>query len=231
LTTLSRIGDSDSRAYLTGGRDQGRIFRKAMRHSRIVRVLRLAIPVTVGIGCLGAFAVFSLFDPWRDLERAPSVAGVVISGTKIVMQRPRLGGFTKDKRPYTVTARSATQDITTPDVLELEDIRAVLTTADQGDVEVIAHSGVYDGKSEKMALKRSIVVKSSAYVARLLEATVGVKTGHVLSERPVQVEMLQGTVNSNRLEVINSGEVLIFDNGVTMLLDSDNSNTTKAAAR
>jgi len=231
LTVLSQIGDSDSRAYLTGGRDQTRIFRKAVRHSRIVRVLRVAIPAAVGIGCLGTAAVFTLLDPWRSLDRMPSVAGVVVSGTKIIMQRPRMGGFTNDKRPYTVTARSAAQDITKPDVLELEDIHAILTTAGQGDVEVTARSGVYDGKSEKMELTQSIVVKSSAYVARLTEATIGVKSGHVLSVRPVQVDMLQGTVNSNRLEVINSGEVLIFGDGVTMLLNDDKSNTTKAAAR
>lgn len=231
LTTLSQIGDGSSRAYLTGGRDQGRIFRKAIRHSRIVRVLRVAIPVAVGVACLGTLAVFTVFDPFSGLERMPSVAGVVVSGTKIIMQRPKLGGFTKDKRPYTITARSAAQDITNPDVLELEDIRALMTTAAQGDVEVVAHSGVYDGKSERMALKQKVVVTSAAYVARLTEAMVAVKTGHVVSERPVQVDMLQGTINSNRLEVINSGEVLIFGDGVTMHLNDDNPNTTKAAAR
>ena len=231
LTTLSQIGDRDSRAFLTGGRDHSRIYRKAARHSRIVRVLRLAIPGIVGIGCLGAFALFTLFDPWRDLDRVPTVAGVVVSGTKIIMQRPRLGGFTKDKRPYTVTARSAAQDITNPDLLELEDIHAVLTTLGQGDIDVVAHSGVYDGKAESMALHRSIVVKSSAYTVRLTQATVGVKTGHILSEQPAVVEMLQGTVNSNRLEVINSGEVIIFGNGVTMVIDNtDAANATDAAS-
>ena len=42
---------------------------------------------------------------------------------------------------------------------------------------------------------------------------------HVLSEKPVEVKMLQGTISANRLEVTASGEVIRFDRGVTVVMD------------
>jgi lipopolysaccharide export system protein LptC len=221
LTTVSQTGDRDRRAFLSVGRDQDRMFRAARRHSRWVRIVRVVLPASIGIGSVAAYIVLSVFDPWTELERMPTVAGVVVSGTKIMMQQPKLGGYTKDKRPYTVTARTAAQDIKNPDVLELEDIRANIKTLQQGDIELIAHSGVYDGKAENLVLNRNIVITSPSYVARLLEARVAVKSGHVVSERPVEVDMLQGTIRSNRLEVVNSGDVLLFDRGVTLMLEKD----------
>jgi lipopolysaccharide export system protein LptC len=177
------------------------------------------------------FAAATLFDYMGELDRTSSSAGVVVSGTKITMRQPKLAGFTKDKRPYTVTARSAAQDVTNPDVLELDQVRAVLATPTQGEVEVVARGGIYDGKGEKLSLKDDIVVTSASYVARLKEAQVGVKSGHVVSEQPVEVDIMQGKINSNRLEVIDNGAVLLFDNGVTMLIEQDDNHPTRAAKR
>jgi hypothetical protein len=37
------------------------------------------------------------------------------------------------------------------------------------------------------------------------------------------VKMLQGTVNANRLEVTESGAVIRFSGGVTLIIEDDNS--------
>ena len=42
--------------------------------------------------------------------------------------------------------------------------------------------------------------------------------GSVVSEKPVVVQMLNGVLNANRLEVADNGEVIRFDGGVTMTL-------------
>ena len=39
-----------------------------------------------------------------------------------------------------------------------------------------------------------------------------------MSEQPVEVQMLQGTLNANRLEIVDSGDLVRFDGGVTMTL-------------
>ena len=59
----------------------------------------------------------------------------------------------------------------------------------------------------------------AGYEAQLSEAVIDIRNGNVVSEKPVEVKMLNGTVNANRLEVIESGDVIRFDGGVTVTLD------------
>ena len=221
--TTTHVNDLDAIGFVASPRrDPARAFRAALRHSRLVRILRVGIPASLALGAFATYLVISFFNPFGHLAKLPIGAdGLVISGTKIMMRHPRLNGYTKDKRPYTMTARTAAQDVTKPDILELQDIRATLTTADRGDVEIVAQDGLYDGKADRLTLRNNVVVTSSEVQVQLHEAIVQIKAGHVLSEHPVEVRLLQGTVNSNRLEVRESGAVLRFDNGVTMIIDDD----------
>jgi lipopolysaccharide export system protein LptC len=227
LTTVSYIDASyidehGTRAVRATGRSDGeRMYRRAMRHSRNVRVLRLALPITIVLAGLATIVVATWLDPLRKLAKLPvDAAGLVVSGTKITMQQPRMAGFTRDARPYVVTASTATQDLLNPDTLELHDIHSVMELVDKTKFDLTAKDGIYDTKNEKMALQTNIVVISTRYTAYLSQAQVDVKLGHVVSERPVEVKMLQGTINGNRMEVLNSGDVIRFERGVTVVLDA-----------
>ena len=201
-------------------RDGERMYRRAMRHSRNVRVLRVAIPLTIALGTIATVVVMTWLDPLRALAKLPvDAAGLVVSGTKITMQQPRMAGFTKDSRPYVVTATAATQDLLNPDTLELQDIHAVMEMVDKSRFDLKAKSGLYDTKNEKLALQTNIVVTSNRYIAFMSQAQVNVRAGHVVTERPVEVKMQQGTINGNRMELFNSGDLIRFDRGVTMLVD------------
>ena len=206
----------------TGRNDSQRKYRAAARHSLLVRFLRVALPFGVVVGVLGTFVVVKVLDPLRELMKLPiNVGGLVVSGSKITMQQPRLTGFTSDSRPYVVTARAAAQDVTRPDQLELEEIRATIDMKDSGPVELLAHSGLFETKADRLTLQRSIQINSANYQARLIEAIVNIRSGHIVSEKPVEITMLKGTINANRFELINSGEVVRFDQGVTMVLTMD----------
>jgi lipopolysaccharide export system protein LptC len=90
---------------------------------------------------------------------------------------------------------------------------------DHNSVEMRATSGVYDIKAEILKLQHNIVLTSSTgYQGRLSEAVIDVHKGSVVSEKPVVVQMLNGVLNANRLEVADNGEVIRFDGGVTMTL-------------
>ena len=74
----------------------------------------------------------SWLDPLKVLVRLPIDAGrLVISGTKITMEAPKLSGYTKDRRWYELTANAAAQDITKPDLIELNEIRAKIEAEDK----------------------------------------------------------------------------------------------------
>jgi lipopolysaccharide export system protein LptC len=221
LTTVSHIEQRGTHAFTATGRtDNKRVFRAARRHSRLVRLLRVGLPLGSALAVLAILVVGTVLDPLRALAKLPvNIGGLVVSGTKITMQQPRFTGFTQDARPYVVTAQQAAQDITSPDKVELENIRAVLDAKENGNVEMVAHSGLFETKADKLTLLQQIVITSPSYQVRLTEAVINVRTGHVVSEKPIEVSMLQGTLNANRLEMINSGEIVRFEGGVTLVLD------------
>jgi lipopolysaccharide export system protein LptC len=230
-TDLSQAGDYAPRGYVAAGRtDNGRVFRAAVRHSRLVRLLRVAIPLGIVAGALATVLAATVLDPLRALAKLPvDISGLVVSGSKITTQGPRLTGFTQDRRPYVVTARAASQDFTKPDTIELQEIRATLAMKDDAAIELTAQVGLFEIKADRLTLQENILVNSSNYKARLSEALINVRTNHIVSEKPVEVTMPQGTINANRLEVVNSGEVIRFERGVTMVLTPERDGSRAAS--
>jgi lipopolysaccharide export system protein LptC len=206
------------RAYWTmSRRDADRAFRAARRHSRLVRILRITVPVTVVIGLI-IVALVTYFNPLRMLAKLPiNIDNLVVSGTKVTMEQPRLAGFTSDARAYELVADTAAQDMTKPDIVELRNIRAKVEMQDKTSMEMTAVSGIYDAKGETLKLEREILLRSSTgYQGRLSEAMIDIRKGNVVSEHPVEVKLLQGTLNANRLDIFDSGDVVRFHGGVVM---------------
>jgi lipopolysaccharide export system protein LptC len=220
------------RAERQVGRSDGdRVFRAAARHSRFVRFLRRAIPA--GILAIAAILIVSaFFQPFRFIAAFPIDPGKVsLSGTKIVMELPRLTGFTHDARPYELTARAAAQDVMHPDLLELKDISAHVKLQSGEGVELKSVTGLYDTKAEILKLSdRIVMTSSSGYEGRLSEATVNVGSGHVVSESPVEVKLLNGWLNAKRLEILNNGALIVFDGGVEMTLNVESPPSPAATA-
>jgi lipopolysaccharide export system protein LptC len=202
-----------------GGSDRAAVFRAARRHSRMVRFFRRAIPVSL-IVILAAVAAAAYFQPLRLLSKLPIDAGrLVVSGTKITMESPRLGGYTRDGRPYELTASAAAQDVTNPNVLELKNVHARVTMQDKSNVDVRADTGVYDTKADVMVLHDNVtLVSSTGYTVYLMDAQVDNKSGRIVSEHPVEVKLTNGTVNGNNIEVTDNGELIHFGNGVETYL-------------
>ena len=195
---------------------------RAARHSRRVRFLRIAIPVVI-VFTLGTTWLVSWLDPLKVLVRLPIDAGrLVISGTKITMEAPKLSGYTKDRRWYELTASAAAQDITKPDLIELHDVRAKVEAEDKSSTMFLsAKDGVFNRKAGILTLNNDISLKSSSgYEMKLNEAVVDTATGEVISNKPVEVITQHATLNADRLEVIKSGEVVRFVGNVVMNLSA-----------
>ena len=213
----ARTDQDAAHTYWTMGRgDSERAFKAARRHSRVVRILRIAVPASVGLVVV-IVALVTFFNPLRMLARLPiNIDNLVVSGTKVTMEQPHLSGFTSDARAYELTADTAAQDMTKPDLVELRNIRAKVEMQDKSMMELTAITGLYDSKGETLRLDRDIRLNTSSYRARLSEAMIDIRKGSVVSEHPVEVKMLQGTLNANRLDIVDSGEVVRFHDGVVM---------------
>ena len=188
-TITARTDAQTARAYWTMSRgDSERTFRSARRHSRFVRLLRISIPAGVVVVCIGLFLA-TYFNPLRLIGKLPiDVSNLIVAGSKITMEHPRLSGFTHDARAYELSADTAKQDLTKPDLIELS--------------------------------------SSTGYSGHLSEAVVDIRKGYVVSEHPVELNLLQGNLTANRLEIIDSGDLVRFDRGVTMRLMLGNADKT-----
>ena len=195
-------------------------FARAARHSRMVRLLRVAVPAAVVLAMASIIAV-SVFNPFRILlPKIPVEMGnLVVSGTKITMESPHLAGFSTDQRPYELWAKAAVQDLAAPDHVELKTLRAKVMMEDKSTVTMDAHTGYFDSKQQLLDLRKDIFLQSSTgYEAKLTQAYVDINKGSVTSDEHVDVKLLNGTLTADKLRILNSGEVVRFEGNVVMNL-------------
>jgi lipopolysaccharide export system protein LptC len=198
-------------------------FAIAARHSRLVRILRIAVPAVVGLAMAGVVAI-SIFNPFRALmKQLPlDMDNLVVSGSKITMESPHMSGFTPDQRPYEVWAKTATQDLTDPDHVELKTLRAKILQEDRSTVTLEARTGLFDTKAQLLDLRKDIFLQSSTgYEARLSQAMLDIGKGTVTSEEPVDVKLLNGTLTADRLRITEKGALVRFEGHVVMNLIMD----------
>lgn len=222
MTTVYPVGVASGAAFSASSRgDIGRIYRSALRHSRYVRWLRLGVPAGI-LAMLLMVAAANYMPPIGGFRLPGELGKLVIKGTKITMQQPRLTGFTNDSRSYEFTANAAAQDITKPDLVELHEPHAKIQMQDKSTVTMSAVSGVYNMKSEMLKLSDDInLVSSIGYEGRLSEALIDVRKGSVVSEKPVLVKLLNGFLKAQRLEVVDNGAMVRFGGGVDMTILPD----------
>src|SRR5258708_30625095 len=133
-------------------------FAIAARHSRIVRALRIAVPAAVTLS-MAAIVLVSIFNPFRMLlPKLPlDMENLVVSGTKITMESPHMSGYTPDRRPYEVWAKTATQDVTDPDHVDLKTLRAKVLMEDRTTTIILdARNGLMDTKQQQLDLRKDI---------------------------------------------------------------------------
>ena len=197
-------------------------FAKAKRHSDRVRLMRKAVPAVV-IAAMGFIVVASVFNPFRILSKLPiDISKLAIQGTRITMESPHLSGFTSDQRPYELWAKSATQDVSDPNSVELHELRAKVQMEDKTGVTMDARNGLFDSKTQLLDLKDDIFLQStSGYEARLTQASVDLGAGNVSSDEPVAVKLLNGTLDAKSLRITEGGALVRFDGGVSMILIPD----------
>jgi lipopolysaccharide export system protein LptC len=195
-------------------------FAAAARHSRMVRMLRVLVPAAVLLALASIVLIQVFLNPFKSALKLPvDISNLVVSGTKITMETPHLAGFSTDQRPYEVWAKAAIQDLTNPDNVELQTLRAKVMMEDKSTVTMDARTGFFDSKQQMLDLRKDIFLQSSTgYEAKLSQAYIDINKGTVTSDEHVDVKLLNGTLTADRLKIINSGEIVRFEGNVVMNL-------------
>ena len=202
--------------------DINRLVRAARRHSALVRFVRIALPIGVVVA-LTALVLITYFDPMRMLDKLPAVSGkLAVQGSKITMEAPKIAGYTRDSRAYEMTAETAIQDLTKPDMVDLRNIRATVELPGPNLVQISAGSGIYNTKTEHLLMRDQVTFATAhGYRGKLKDAAVDVKLGNISSEQPVEILLPDGLLKANKLEIVESGDLIRFDRGVVLTLDAD----------
>ena len=214
-----RMGETQTMVVIS--RDElARRYADAKRHSLIVQFLRFLIPFGSILALAGIIAI-AVFDPFRTISTGLAVASFNLSGSQITMEQPHLRGFKQDMRPYEVNADKALQDLKNPTLLDLSDLKAKVGLADKKTALIEAMQGLYDSQAEKMSIDRPLNIKSDAYDVQMQSAKVDFKAGTVFTDQAVRVIMSTGTIDADRMEVIDSGRKIVFSGRVKTLLQSN----------
>ena len=198
--------------------DREAAFRRATRHSRFVRILRVALPVTA----VALFATYGISVEMTITDNSGGKLSVSIPtmiGEDLTMNNPEYQGYNKDGSRYIVRAETARQDIRQTGPVRLDVIRASLTQPDSTVTVLNGRRGDYETKSGVLRLYDGIDIASqSGMKAKLSTATVQTKEGLVTSNEPVLVTMPTGQLRGNRMEMRQKSREVTFLDGVTARL-------------
>jgi len=186
----------------------------AKLHSQRVRWLKLAIPL-IAAGAVVGLLAFSIFDPFRKLPAGVSVSGYGLDGTRITMEKPRLSGYHKNGQPYQLRAKSAQQDITKQNIIDLNEMEGSMGMDDGHATRISATRSTYDSAKETMVLNNNVQISSdSGYELLMNQAFVDFHQGSLISNEPVTMKLKNGTVLADKLNISDNGRVVTFDGHV-----------------
>lgn len=196
-----------------GAGEWTKLIARARAHSRLVTRLRILLPV-LAVGVAGLYFI----SPKIRLtigDMNASVAGVVIEKGRLRMINPKLEGVNDKQGVYVVTADYAEQVVANPDIIYLTGIKAEMKNTQKGWSRLSAPKGTFETKTEKLELIGDIrTAQSSGMTARLTRATIHMKKQLIVSNEPVDVVFLNGTVRSDAMTIHTGERRVIFRDNV-----------------
>ncbi len=173
--------------------------RRVRRYSRIVRWMKIALPVgavlLIGMIFLVGRERAAIFD-------AGSAAQLAAVSTGMRLDKPRFSGVTEDGDPFVVTADWALPDGAMPDRIDLEKPIGELQMGDQ-TVTVTAATGALFRKSERLHLSGDVQLETSdGYRVRTPSVEVDMAAKTAEARERVHAEGPRGGIEADRVRVV-----------------------------
>jgi lipopolysaccharide export system protein LptC len=201
-------------------------FRRAQKHSRTVQFLKLGLPAAALLiaGCFAAYSFISVPGSLSfDFTESAYTDG------KLVMSNPKLDGFTKDNRPYSMSATRALQHVDNTGIIDLEGIDARLPVSGDNFATIGAERGVYHREQDTLDITSAITVKTTDGMTVLLKsAFLEIGKGNMTTKDPIDIKTSNFKIVSEAMSVHENGKVLIFEGRVKVNTTPDPSKAGKA---
>jgi lipopolysaccharide export system protein LptC len=195
---------------------RNRAFLAARRHTRLVRILRVLLPVGASLAVAAFFVKVDLGLP-DDLDL--SAASLSVTRNAVIMDHPNLTGYAGNGREYSLSAVRAIQPLTTPTQIRLETIEAKITAAEGGTTSVTAEAGDYDHEKGAVKLLGPIQIHSAdGYKLNMNDAAVDFHTGKLSSDRPISIGYGDSEMAGDKLSIGDSGKHIVIEGRVRTIL-------------
>jgi lipopolysaccharide export system protein LptC len=208
-------GRPRGRAAVDTVADRDKAFRKAGRHTSLVRSMRLLLPIA---------AVMTLASYGLYMQRSIKVgfggktieaSSFSISREALVAHDPRYTGFDKQGGAFEVRAKTAEQDLKLKGIVRLKGIDANMIDVSRNRTDMKAVRGVLDTNTNVLELAEQIdVVSQNGMTADLTQATIYTKENRIVSNEPVVVRMPSGTVRGKAMTIEQRERKIQFSGGV-----------------
>ncbi|WP_108662502.1 LPS export ABC transporter periplasmic protein LptC [Acuticoccus kandeliae] len=189
--------------------------RRARRHSRRVRRLRILLP-TISVIIVAGLVVAAVLPKLVPLSM---LAGLSLTADGLVMNAPRLSGHLGEGRRYEVVADRAVQSLLTPSRLSLEGLAVNFDLGDDQNVNIHSDRAAYDTGTEVLDLSEGVsIVSSDGNRAKLDNATVLLGEGRVEGDGGIEINSPRGRIRAGRIDVIDSGNLIRLTGGVSITI-------------
>jgi lipopolysaccharide export system protein LptC len=209
------------------GNSRAAAFSRAERHSRRVRRLKILLPLLAVVMSVGFIGYSFLSTP---ASVAVETEGSAFAEGKLVMDSPKLEGFTRDGRPYSVSAARATQDFDKQDIISLDGIDAKMPVEAENWARVEATSGVYDRAANTLDVSTDILVTTTdGMVAKLKSAFLDINNGSLKTTTPIDIQSHGSRITADSMAVLENGKRVIFETRVRVYIDPVQMKAAQAA--
>ena len=178
-------------------------------HDRLVGVLRLMLPVAIGV--LAAFMVMAPLTMRGDVSFVLDKNSVEVTRERQRVIAALYRGSDAEGRPFAIRAGSAVQRSSAEPVVRMRDLAAEMRLKD-GPATVRADQGRYDMKANRMAIDGPVTVRTAdGYALDTRDATVDLRARRLVSGGAVTGRMPIGTFSANRLRADLEARTVILE--------------------
>ena len=204
-----------------GGSDQlerrDQLFRRARRHTWLVRILRVVFPLFV-LASFGFYAI--ILKTSFSVGPGTLIPGKIeVTADDLKMKNPSYFGVTSDNGKYEVRAREAAVDLAITGPIKLEGIDGDLFQASGAKTNLKSTRGSLDNKSGELELFDGVDIRSSnGMTAHLIRAMVKTKEHFISSRDPLVADMPAGKLTANSMDFWTDKKIGHFSNNITLRL-------------
>ena len=199
---MSELADRERRAKRSWARPGG-------PHDYLIRILKIALPVAVGL--LLAYVFLSPLSKNKEVSFLLDKNKVEVAKERLRLQSALYRGTDGKGQPFTLTAGSAVQKSSAEPIVRIEKLAARLQLSD-GPARIVAPQGRYDMDNQRVTLVGPVnVVAADGYKLDTTNSTIDLKTRQMRSGGAVTGTVPQGDFSAKQLSADLENHIVRLD--------------------